>query len=263
MPATSHPVALITGAGSGIGRAVALELTRRGFFTVLAGRRLDALRATGAMLPGPWLAKLCDVADPSDCERLVEESAHECGRLDALINNAGDAPLAPISHHTPDVIKRTFDVNALGPAYLIAAFWRVLERRRPAEHDARASAPLPLPSEHEARASARSPCIVNVSSMASLDPFPGFFAYAAAKSALNSMVRSCHKEGHPLGIRCFGVAPGAVETSMLRGLFDEKAIPLNATLRPEDVARVVGECVAGVRDAEMGTTIPVLPHTPG
>lgn len=259
MPAPAHPVALITGAGSGIGRAVALELSRQGYLTVLAGRRLKALRETGELLPGPWLAKRCDVADPSECDHLVEESAHECGRLDALINNAGDAPLAPISHHSPDLIKRTFDVNALGPAYLIAAFWRVLERRRLSEHDAHASASSPLPSEHDAQASASSPCIVNISSFASLDPFPGFFAYAAAKSALNSMIRSCHKEGQSLGIRCFGVAPGAVETTMLRGLFDEKAIPPNSTLRPEDVARVVGQCVAGKRDAEMGTTISVLP----
>ncbi len=207
---------------------------------------MDALRHTGALLPSAWLARRCDVADPSECDRLVEETVHECGRLDVLVNNAGDAPLASIAQHTPDVIRRTFEVNALGPAYLIAAFWRVLERQ--------------VTSERGADANVRGPCIVNVSSMASLDPFPGFFAYAAAKSALNSMIRSCHKEGHALGVRCFGVAPGAVETGMLRGLFDERAIPTAMTLRPEEVARVVGECVAGKRDAEAGTTIPVLPQ---
>jgi len=243
MAATKHPVAIVTGAGSGIGRAVALELDRRGCVQVLAGRRMDALRETGQMLSGAWLAKRCDVADPSECDRLVEETAHEFGRVDVLVNNAGDAPLAPIAKHTPDVIKRTFEINALGPAYLIAAFWRVLERQ--------------IAGERGADASVRGPCIVNVSSMASLDPFPGFFAYAAAKSALNSMVRSCHKEGQALGVRCFGVAPGAVETEMLRGLFTEAAIPREVTLRPEDVARVVGECVAGDRDEEAGTTIPV------
>jgi NAD(P)-dependent dehydrogenase (short-subunit alcohol dehydrogenase family) len=237
MAATMRLVAIVTGAGSGIGRAVALELDRRGCALVLAGRRLDALRETGQMLSGAWVGKRCDVADPSECERLVEEAAHEFGRLDVLVNNAGDAPRATIAGHTPDVIKRTFEVNALGPAYLIAATWRVFDRQRAKGWSGG--------------------CIVNISSMASLDPFPGFFAYAAAKSALNSMIRSCHKEGQQLGIRCFGVAPGAVETGMLRGLFDETAIPREATLTPEAIARVVGECVVGHRDAEAGTTIPV------
>lgn len=261
-------VAIVTGAGSGIGRAVAAELSARGHLVVLAGRRVDALRATGATLRGPWVAKHCDVADPSECDRLVEETSHEYGRLDVLINNAGDAPLASIANHTPDVIKRTFDVNALGPAYLIAAAWRVFERPPPIaggpehvhagtmEHERRAT------SKDDVRGQNPRRCIVNISSMASLDPFPGFFAYAAAKSAMNSMIRSCHKEGQALGVRCFGIAPGAVETSMLRGLFSELAIPPERTLRPEDVARVVGECVAGARDEESGTTIPVV-QTPG
>ena len=99
--------------------------------------------------------------------------------------------------------------------------------------------------------------MVNVSSMATQDPFPGFFAYAASKAALNLMARSCATEGREHGIRAFAVAPGAVETDMLRAAFGEDVIPREQTLDPDTVARVIVECVTGERDAQNGDTIPV------
>jgi NAD(P)-dependent dehydrogenase (short-subunit alcohol dehydrogenase family) len=68
--------------------------------------------------------------------------------------------------------------------------------------------------------------------MGTIDPFPGFFGYAAAKAATNLMALSCANEGREFGIRAFAVAPGAVETAMLRSLFPESKLPSSQTMKP-------------------------------
>jgi NAD(P)-dependent dehydrogenase (short-subunit alcohol dehydrogenase family) len=100
-------------------------------------------------------------------------------------------------------------------------------------------------------------CIVNVSSLATTDPFPGFFAYAASKSALESLTRSAHGEGKRHGIRAFSVAPGAVETPLLRQNFSEKVLPHAATLDPEAVASLIVDCIEGRRDEDRGKSIAI------
>ena len=166
------------------------------------------------------------------------------GRLDGIVSNAGWAPCMPIERHTPEIIRQTFEVNALGPAYLFAAGWKQFHAQNT--------------KDHGAGNKVSGGCIVLVSSMATLDPFPGLFAYAAAKSSLNSMARSALAESSDLGIRCFVVAPGAVETTMLRGVVDRDLLPTERALLPEQVAEVIAECVAGLRDEQVGQTL-VLP----
>lgn len=241
----SAPVAVITGAGSGIGRAVAVALSARGYRCVLAGRRTASLQATGAMLASPWLTRQTDVSRFADIAGLIDDAAAwgaldgapatlsaaaGSGRLDVLVNCAGSAPLASIDKTTPELLEETYRVNALGPAYAIARAWPIM-------------------------ASQRRGCIVNISSMATSDPFPGFFIYAGAKAACNLMAKSCANEGKRLGIRAFAVAPGAVETPLLRRNFSEKSIPPARCLSPESVAAVVAACIAGERDNENGQTI--------
>jgi NAD(P)-dependent dehydrogenase (short-subunit alcohol dehydrogenase family) len=103
----------------------------------------------------------------------------------------------------------------------------------------------------------RAGCVVNVSSLASSDPFHGFFAYAAAKSAVDSYVRSMHAEGAKLGIRAFCVNPGAIETPMLRRNFPESVLPAARALPPEAVAEVIVDCIEGRREQDRGRTIVV------
>lgn len=229
-------VAVVTGAGSGIGRAVAEALSDRGLALVLAGRREPPLRETGARLRGPWEAVVCDVADPASATRLVAAAVARFGRLDVVINNAGVAPSLPVGEHTPEVLREVFAVNALGPANLIVAAWRRFEE--------------------QARGGSSGGCLVNVTSMASVDPFPGFFAYAASKAAANMLITSAHLEAPP-GVRCFAVAPGAVETEMLRKIIGPDRLPRERTLSPETVAAVIVDCVEGRRDAEAGRVIQV------
>jgi NAD(P)-dependent dehydrogenase (short-subunit alcohol dehydrogenase family) len=243
----STPVVLITGAGSGIGRATAVTLGAAGWRVAIVGRRRAALEETAGLMGDAAESRVLvlagDVSVPEHAAAAVEETVERFGRLDALVNNAGVAPLAAIDKTTPEMIEECFGVNAIGPANLIAAAWGVF--RRQAER---------AKSGGEAASDIRA-TIVNVSSMATQDPFAGFFAYAAAKASVNMMAVTCAKEGKAIGVRAFAVAPGAVETPMLRANFGEKVIPRGKALAPEDVARVIVSCVMGERDTENGKVI--------
>jgi 3-oxoacyl-[acyl-carrier protein] reductase len=205
-------------------------LSELGWRVALVGRREAALNETGSLLKAPWLAIVADVGDAAQIAGAVRRAVETWGRLDALINNAGVAPMLAIEQTTPAVIDETYRINAIGPSYAIAAAWPVFLRQRSGR-------------------------IVNVSTMGTLDPFAGFFAYAASKAAVNSMARSCAKEGRGHGIYAFAVAPGAVETPMLRAIFSESVLPRARCLAPEDVARVIVECATGRRDGQSGETI--------
>lgn len=233
MAESTVPVALITGAGSGIGLSTAQLLASEGWAIVLAGRRAEALEhAVSTLGGGDHHCIPTDVSDPNSCQRLVDRAIELVGRIDALVNNAGFAPLVPLARHTPELVRETFEINAMGPANLILAVWPHMVRRKAGR-------------------------IVNVSSIATVDPFPGFFAYAAAKASVELMAKSIAKEGASAGIRAFAVAPGAVETAMLRSIIPEKSLPREKVLEPHVVARVIVDCAAGRRDAENGRTIVV------
>lgn len=226
------PVAIMTGAGSGIGRAAAIGLANEGYRVVLAGRRVSQLQITGSKIEGEWFAVGTDVSQPADVENLIETTVGRFGRLDALVNNAGLAPLLDIDKTTPEVVEQVYSVNAMGTANAIARAWPIFTQQK-------------------------SGCIVNVSTMGTDDPFAGFFAYASSKASVEVMVKSCASEGREHGIRAFAVAPGAVETDMLRNLFSEQAIPPGVCLHPEQVAEVIVDCVLGRRDEMNGKTIRV------
>jgi NAD(P)-dependent dehydrogenase (short-subunit alcohol dehydrogenase family) len=243
-----QPVALITGAGSGIGQALALELSEHNYRLVLVGRREDRLLVTQGMLQSSSSVFPCDVRDAAACAAAVEHAQQEFGRLDVLVNNAAIAPCVPISQHSPEMIRDVFEVNALGPAYLTVAAWKVFERQF---------------GDDEVLPGRNRPCIINISSMSTIDPFPGLFAYAASKGALNTMVKSCVNEGRDLGIRCFSIAFGSVETAMLRGIVSEDLLPRERTIPPAAAAAFITEYVLGQHDEDSGKVIVVPNPTAG
>lgn len=229
------PSAIVTGAGSGIGRATAIALARSGYHLSIVGRRIDALhetaRACGHAVKVRCVA--CDVAVVEQIDSLIQSHADSFAGLDVLINNAGVGEVRPLSSVAADDITRAMMTNACSAGWAISKAWPIWVKQN-------------------------SGCIINVASMAVFDPFPGFFGYAASKAALAMMAVSASKEGATHGIRAFAVCPGAVETEMLRASFSEEVIPADQCLKPEDVAAVIMECIMGTRDADNGRAIPVV-----
>jgi NAD(P)-dependent dehydrogenase (short-subunit alcohol dehydrogenase family) len=213
-------------------------LSGKGYAVVLVARTLDALEQTAQACPGPSLCVACDVGEPGSAAEIVAAALERFGRIDALVNNAGAAPLQPIDKTTPEIVDQTFEVNAMGPARLIAACWPVFLRQHAEKRV--------LPGGHR---------VVNTSTMGTVDPFPGFFAYAAAKAGVNLMARSVAKEGRAIGVKGFAVAPGAVETPMLRANFPATKLPAAKCLSPDQVAQVIVACILGERDDKNGETI--------
>jgi NAD(P)-dependent dehydrogenase (short-subunit alcohol dehydrogenase family) len=239
MTTSNSQVALVTGAGTGIGQAIAITLANHGFAVALVGRRLDALLRTAALLPEgiEHLELTADVSDASRVVHTINQTMQRLGRLDVLVNNAGFAPMLPIDETSFEIIDEVYRTNALAPAYLIAKAWPIFKQQH--------------------REQGTGACIINISTLGTLDPFEGFFAYAAAKAAVNLMAKSCAKEGKDIGVRAFSIAPGAVETGMLRSLFTESEMSPQDCLSPFDIAEVVFACVSGQRDSQNGETIPV------
>jgi NAD(P)-dependent dehydrogenase (short-subunit alcohol dehydrogenase family) len=231
---SDSPVAIITGAGTGIGRATAIMLGKRGYGLGLVGRRADRLEQVATEIgEDRCLVMPADITKASLAEQIITRTHRQFGRLDVLVNNAGFAPLLPIDQTTPAIIDEVYRVNALAPAYLIHFAWPIFFAQNRG-------------------------CIVNVSTMGTVDPFPGFLAYASAKASVNLMARSCANEGAAHGIRAFVIAPGAVETEMFRGNFPESKVPRSKAMPPEKIAGIILECIEGKRDRDCGKTIEVL-----
>ncbi|MHC4996348.1 MAG: SDR family NAD(P)-dependent oxidoreductase [Planctomycetota bacterium] len=229
-------MALITGAGSGIGRAVAESLADEGWSLVLVGRTESKLRDTAGGLGEGVSTVLCaaDVSNAADCGRIITVVGDRFGRLDALINVAGVAELAPISETTPDLWRRTVDTNLSAVVELTRLSWPLFERNDGGS------------------------VVVNVSSMASIDPFDGFAAYAAAKVGVNLFTAVTAREGEAIGLKAYCVAPGAVETPLLRSLFGTDQLPEDAALSPAEVAEVIVGCITSARDNENGEVIELV-----
>src|SRR3954471_18842741 len=215
----TRPVALISGAGRGIGRAVALALSEPDCRLALIARNEKELRETEARC-GEAIVIPCDVASSQEVQKAVERCLKEFGRLDAVIHCAGLAPILKIEETTDQQWRDVIDTNLSAAFYLARAAWPIFVKQNGG-------------------------VIVNISSLAARDPFLGFTAYAAAKAGVNLLGLSLAREGQPHGIRVHTVAPGATETGMFRKLMTPEQFSADKTLDPADVARVVAQCVTG------------------
>jgi NAD(P)-dependent dehydrogenase (short-subunit alcohol dehydrogenase family) len=221
----AQPAALITGASRGIGRAAAIALGARGYRLALVARSRADLEETARLaktsdaqiLPG-------DVTDPEQVRSLVHVAVDRFGRLDALVNSAGLAPVRRIEEMSIDQWRSVIDTNLSAVFYLTKYAW---------------------PHLKVAASGGAHAAIVNLSSLASRDPFPGFAAYGAAKAALNIFDLVAAREGQADGIAVHTIAPGAVETGMFRQLMTPQQFPPEQALAPEEVAEVIVQCVTG------------------
>ncbi|HEY0010283.1 MAG TPA: SDR family oxidoreductase, partial [Tepidisphaeraceae bacterium] len=187
MVSLSQPVAIITGAGRGIGRATAVLLSSLGYACVLCARSIEELNVTAALCSSATRTIVCDVTQPQQIAGVVEQTLAAFERIDLLVNNAGIAPLVPFDQIDDDALAATIDVNLTGTLRFSRAVWNVMKRQGEG-------------------------VIVNVSSESARDPFPGFAVYGAAKAGVNLLTRALAKEGQAAGIRVYAVAPSGVET---------------------------------------------------
>ena len=223
--------AIVTGASGGIGTAIAKRLAGLGFRLVLTGRRQSELQALAAQLGrgdgNDVRVVVGDLKEASTIQRLVSTALEAWNRIDVLVNNAGTAQQAPIERVTPALLRDEMASNTFGHAALIAMAWPVFVRQK-------------------------SGVVVNISSLAAVDPLPGFFSYGASKAALESLARSVVVEGAPFGIRAYNITPGAVDTALLAALFG-KATPQSA-IAPSVIADMVVDCIEGrVSQASQGS----------
>lgn len=213
------PVAIVTGAGQGIGRATAVELARLGYRVVLAGRTRETLEETSREIGG-GLVVVADVGQADQAESLAQQTLQTFGRVDVLVNNAGYAPLAGIEDLTNDLWRQIIDTNLSAAFYLSRALWPTFRKQQAG-------------------------VIVNISSLSSRDPFPGLAAYGAAKAGLNLLGLGLAREGAAIGVRVHTLALGAVETAMFRSIRTEEQFPKTRTLDPAEVAKIIGKCATG------------------
>lgn len=222
------PLALVTGASSGIGAAAADELSRRGFAVALLGRRPAALEAVAATLDRPLegrhLAIACDVSDPAQVEEAFDILRRQSVAPEAVVLAAGVCTPASLAETTPDVWNETLSSNLSGSFFVARAAAMALH-------------------EHRSAGS-----IVFVGSEQSLIGVPNYTAYAATKAALVGLTKAFAAELAP-SIRVNLLCPGPVDTPMLVAEFElsgdpekarrdeERRVPLRRIATAEETAR--------------------------
>lgn len=216
-------VAIVTGASSGIGFALALEMARLGSKVVLAARRKDKLEGlshTIQKLGGSCLIVTTDVTEETQCKMLIDRTIDYYDRIDILINNAGISMRANFLDLTTAVIKKVVDTNFWGAVYCTK---------------------YALPHIHKSKGS-----IVGISSVSGVAPLPGRTGYVASKHALDGFLRTVRVENLETGIHVMLVHPGFT-TSNIRNVAlnsegePQAETPLNESklMSAEKVAKVV------------------------
>jgi NAD(P)-dependent dehydrogenase (short-subunit alcohol dehydrogenase family) len=191
---TRQKRALVTGAGGGLGRAVAIMLAERGCRVALADRDAQGLEATArsiAALGAESLSLARDLVEDDAPARTVDGVVAAWGGLDVLINNAGYGGIEPFFKMTESLWRKTLDINVVALAMLTSASAAVMMRQRSGR-------------------------IVNVTSPASRMALPNYTAYAASKAAVDSITRAAAVALAQFGVLVNSVAPGIMDTEMQR-----------------------------------------------
>lgn len=241
----SKKVALVTGSGQGIGKAVALRLAQEGADIVVHALPDDPLAQETRDEIVRLGRRACivrgDISVVEDDYRAIAEGVRELGRIDILVNNAGIETRAAFQDSTEDDYDRVLDVNLKGVFFTIQAFVKYLQ-------------------ETQGRGK-----IINMSSVHEELPFPGFTSYCASKGGMKMLMRNLSLELAPLGITINNIAPGAIRTPMNSALLADpgrldrliRNIPLARMGAPEDVAGVAAFLASADADYITGTTIRV------
>ena len=218
-------IAIVTGAGSGIGRAVALGLLRDSYSVVLAGRRQDALAQTVAQAGSDRSRALpvaTDVADPGSVQHVFEKIREKFGRLDLLFNNAGSgAPAIPLEDLTFEQWRKVIDVNLTGAFLCTQWAFRLMKEQKP-----------------------RGGRIINNGSISAHTPRPNSAPYTASKHAITGLTKATALDGRKYDIACGQIDVGNAATEMTARMADgvpqaSGEVAAEPTMDVEHVARAV------------------------
>ncbi|HZI64852.1 MAG TPA: SDR family oxidoreductase [Thermoanaerobaculia bacterium] len=193
MPADSGRVAVVSGAGSGLGREIALALGRRGHPLALLGRRRAALEETLSASGGQGVTLACDVRDAAAVGEAALEISSRFGAAEVVVPAAGVAAVAPLAETSPEIFHDVLATNLIGAFHLMRAFLpAMIERRRG--------------------------FLVPILSAAARRGFPGWSAYCASKWGLAGLVAALREELRSTGVRVTALYPGATATPLWDGL---------------------------------------------
>jgi NAD(P)-dependent dehydrogenase (short-subunit alcohol dehydrogenase family) len=207
-------IALVTGAGSGIGRGCATALLRDGWTVVLAGRKAESLQATLAaagVVSGDALAVPTDVSDEASVARLFDTVRERFGRLDLMFNNAGiSLPTTLPGDVTASEWRRVVDTNLNGAFYCLSSAFRLMQNQSP-----------------------RGGRIINNGSISAHVPRPGSIAYTATKHAISGLTRAASLDG-----RAFDIAVGQIDIGNVASDMTERMVSgvlqADGSMRAED-----------------------------
>jgi NAD(P)-dependent dehydrogenase (short-subunit alcohol dehydrogenase family) len=218
--------AIVTGSSSGIGRAIAAELARRGASVVVTSRDEERAAAAAEAIAtggGRAVAYAVELTDPGAAQELVDFATRRLGRLDILVNNAGAGQVAASEAVAPEDFRRVIELDLIAPFFCAQAAGRVM-------------------------LAAGSGVIINVSSLTGHIGLAKRAAYTAAKHGLEGLTKTLAVEWSPRGVRVVSVAPAYVATDLLAGTMaaggfslDDVAArtPLGRLAEPDEIARVV------------------------
>jgi NAD(P)-dependent dehydrogenase (short-subunit alcohol dehydrogenase family) len=222
----AKPLVLVTGAGSGIGRATAVLLGANGWQVAVNGRRLDALQETAETIEragGCALVRQGDVGVQGFAQSLVQGLIDEVGRFDALVHCAGEVSFVPLDKATVEDLSGFMRVHTDAALAMVSTGWEALCTSTAHGGPGR---------------------VVLVSSRAAHDPFPGLGVYGMAKAALEGLVRAIHVDAQGR-IEAFAVAPDCVDTPMLHGLLTKEQLEGIDMMPPQAIAKGILERLSG------------------
>ncbi len=218
-------IAIVTGAASGIGRALALALAERGATVIAADKNEAGAGETARLCGGRSEARLLDVTAAADVLSLVSETAEKFGRLDYVFNNAGIAVGGEARDLSLEHWRRTIDVNLWGVIHGCHAAYRIMAAQGFGH-------------------------IVNTASLAGIIPTPGEVPYTTTKFAVVGLSRSLRSEGRALGVKVSVVCPGFVATGIFKAAtlvnMDVTEVMKNLPFKMPEPGPVARDILAGV-----------------
>ena len=238
MPNITDKVVVITGASSGVGEATARLLAGNGAKVVLGARRKDRIDALVRDITGKGgnaLGFKTDVTRRGDVEALVKGAVDKHGRIDAIVNNSGIMPIAPMAALKIEEWDRMIDVNIKGLLYGVAAVLPIMQKQKLGH-------------------------IINIASVAGFKVWPGGTVYSATKFAVRALTEGLRMEHRADNIRCTVVSPGAIATELPESSSEEATRKnlrefYKMAIPADSIARAISYAIEQPADVEIGEIV--------